>query len=303
MSAVVRPALVVRTTWAKKTNAYMALTKPRIIEQLLITTVPAMVLAQRGLPDLWLILATIVGGTLAAGGASAVNMWYDRDIDAVMKRTANRPLVQGTLTAREALIFGITLELVAALWLAEFVNPLSSVLAVSGALFYIFVYTIWLKRSSPANIVIGGAAGAVPVLVGWAAVVNRIDIAPMVMFAIIFFWTPPHFWALAFKYRSDYVSAKVPMLPAVASDRYTTLQIFAYTVLLWALSLLLTPLAQMGWFYGISAVVLGGIFTMLAVQLMRDHSEQRAMRLFHYSITYVTLLFSAVAVDQFVHFS
>ncbi len=296
------PLAVGASSLGAKIGGYVALTKPRIIEQLLITTVPAMIVAQRGMPDLWLVLATVIGGTLSAGGASAVNMWYDRDIDAVMQRTARRPLVTGLITPRAALTFAITLEVVSAVWLAVLVNPLSAALAVGGALFYVFVYTVWLKRSSPSNIVIGGAAGAVPVLVGWAAVTNRVDVAPLVMFAIIFFWTPPHFWALAFKYRADYAKVDVPMLPAVASIKYTAWQILAYTVLLWSLTLLLTPLAQMGWVYGITAVVLGAIFTGFALQLMRDHSEKTAMRLFHYSITYVTLLFASMAVDQFVHF-
>src|SRR3954469_16176889 len=197
--------------------AYVALTKPRIIELLLVTTVPAMIVAERGMPATWLVLATLVGGTLAAAGANATNMVIDRDIDKLMRRTSKRPLVTGEITPRNALIFAVALELGAAVWLALVVNPLSAALAVAATLFYVFVYTIWLKRTSVQNIVIGGAAGAVPVLVGWAAVTNRLAGAPFAMFAIIFMWTPPHFWALAIRYKNDYAAAEVPMLPVVAS--------------------------------------------------------------------------------------
>ncbi len=286
--------------FATKARGYMALTKPAIVELLLVTTVPAMFVAQRGLPNIWLMVATVVGGALTAAGASAFNMWYDRDIDAVMKRTEKRPLVQGVLTPQEALTFAIGIEVVGFLMLAVFVNMLSAVFALSGALFYAFVYTMWLKRKSPSNIVIGGAAGGFPVLVGWAAVANGVSLAPWVMFAIIFFWTPPHFWALAFKYRDDYSAAKVPMLPSVAPMSYTAFQITTYSVLLLALSLLLAPVAQLGEVYILAAVVLGVVFCGFAVKLQRNHSEHTAMTLFAYSITYVTLLFGAMVVDQFV---
>ncbi|HEY6426190.1 MAG TPA: heme o synthase, partial [Acidimicrobiales bacterium] len=213
------PALLgQRAGWSRSTvGAYVALTKPRIIELLLVTTVPTMVVAQRGLPPLWLIVATVAGGALAAGGANAINMVVDRDIDRLMNRTKNRPLVTGAMSARAALVFALTLEVLAfvELWLA--VNLLSAVLAISATLFYVFVYTLWLKRRSSQNIVIGGAAGAVPVLVGWAAVTDSLSWAPVVLFAIIFIWTPPHFWSLAVKYRDDYAAADVPMLPVVAS--------------------------------------------------------------------------------------
>lgn len=283
-----------------KAAAYLALTKPQIVEQLLITTVPAMFVAQRGLPGIWLMIATVLGGAFTAAGASAANMWYDRDIDAVMKRTSKRPLVTGALTAKQALIFALGLEVLGFLTLAMFVNMLAAVLAISGTLFYVFVYTMWLKRSSPSNIVIGGAAGGVPVLVGWAAVTNEISLAPLVMFAIIFFWTPPHFWALAFKYRDDYSRAQVPMLPSVATVSYTALQIVMYTVLLLALSLLLAPVAQLGVVYIATAILLGAVFLIMALRLQRDHSEKTAMRLFAFSITYVTLLFGSMVLDQFV---
>ena len=281
--------------------AFVALTKPRIIELLLVTTIPTMFVAARGVPSITLMLATLVGGTLAAGGANAINMYVDRDIDAVMHRTQNRPLVTGAVTPREALTFAIALEVAAFIQLTLMVNLLSAVLAVSATLFYVFVYTLWLKRTSTQNIVIGGAAGAVPVLVGWAAVRNSLSLAPLVLFAIIFVWTPPHFWALAIRYRDDYAAAKVPMLPAVASLARTARQIVFYTVALWACSLWFAEVGGMGLIYLLAAAGLGAAFTLKALQLQRDATAQRAMSLFHYSITYVTLLFGAMALDQVIH--
>jgi protoheme IX farnesyltransferase len=278
--------------------AYVALTKPRIIELLLVTTVPAMVVAERGMPPAGLILATLVGGTLAAAGANATNMVIDRDIDKLMRRTAKRPLVTGEISPRNALIFAVGLELAAAVELWLVVNLLSAALAVAATLFYVLVYTIWLKRTSTQNIVIGGAAGAVPVLVGWAAVTGELAIAPFVMFAIIFAWTPPHFWALAIRYRDDYAAAEVPMLPVVASFDATARRIVGYTVVLWAISLAFWPLGHMGSIYLAASVVLGAMFTWQAVQLARSHAPDHAMRLFKFSITYITLLFAAMAVDQ-----
>ena len=276
----------------------MALTKPRIIELLLVTTVPTMVVAQQGMPPLWLIAVTVLGGTFAAGGANAINMVVDRDIDAVMHRTRNRPLVTGVVQPTEALVFALALEVVAFALLWATVNLLSAVLAVAATAFYVFVYTLWLKRTSTSNIVIGGAAGAVPVLVGWAAVRDSLDWAPLVLFAVIFVWTPPHFWALAVKYREDYAAADVPMLPVVASLRTTATRIIAYTVLLWALTLVFAPVAEMGVLYTASAVVLGAVFLALAIRLFRTPTPAVAMRLFSWSITYVTLLFGAMAADQ-----
>jgi protoheme IX farnesyltransferase len=301
----VRPAAATRAVTgpprrAAKLGAYVALTKPRIIELLLVTTVPTMVVAARGLPKLPLILATLVGGTLAAGGANAINMVVDRDIDAVMHRTANRPLVTGALNPTEALTFAIVLEAVAFVELWSTVNALSAVLAVSATLFYVFVYTLWLKRTSSQNIVIGGAAGAVPVLVGWAAVRGSLGLAPLVLFAVIFVWTPPHFWALAIKYKDDYAAADVPMLPSVASFTRTVRQILAYTVLLWLTSLAFGVVGGMGPIYWTSAVVLGAVFVVMSVRLYLVRTTASAMQLFAYSITYVTLLFSAMAVDQLV---
>ena len=283
-------------------QAYVALTKPRIIELLLVTTVPTMVVAERGLPSAWLMAATVLGGTLAAGGANAINMVVDRDIDRLMQRTKGRPLVTGAVTPRAALTFAVSLEVLAFAFLASTVNLLAAVLAVSATFFYVFVYTLWLKRRSSQNIVIGGAAGAVPVLVGWAAVTGTLSLAPVVLFAIIFLWTPPHFWALAIRYREDYVAADVPMLPAVVSFARTARQIVVYTVLLWAASLLFAPVAGMGVLYVAAAVVLGGVFLHMAVKLARDATPALAMRLFGYSITYVTLLFGAMAADQLLPF-
>jgi protoheme IX farnesyltransferase len=279
-------------------GAYVALTKPRIIELLLVTTVPTMVVAARRVPSGGLVLATLVGGALAAGGANAVNMYVDRDIDRLMVRTRNRPLVTGAISPRAALTFAVVLELLAFAELWALVNLLSAVLAVSATLFYVFVYSLWLKRTSTQNIVIGGAAGAVPVLVGWAAVRDSLGMAPLVLFAIIFVWTPPHFWALAIRYRDDYRHADVPMMPTVVGFTRTARQIVVYTVLLWAASLVFYPVARMGDLYLVAAIVLGAIFLWQAVRLLRDRTPERAMRLFGYSISYLTLLFAAMAVDQ-----
>ena len=282
-------------------RGYVALTKPRIIELLLVTTLPTMIVARRGLPSGWLVLSTLVGGSLAAGGANAINMYADRDIDRLMERTRNRPLVTGVITPRAALTFAVALEVVAFVELWTLVNLLAAALAVSATLFYVFVYTLWLKRTSTNNIVIGGAAGAVPVLVGWAAVRDSLGLAPLVLFAIIFVWTPPHFWALAIRYREEYAAADVPMLPAVASFRTTIRRILAYTVALWVTSLVFAEVGGMGPVYVVAAVVLGALFVLHAVRLGLDGTYARAMRLFSYSISYVTLLFSAMAVDQLVH--
>jgi len=281
-----------------KAAAYLALTKPRIIELLLVTTVPTQIVAERGLPSLWLVVCTVLGGALAAGGAHAVNMYVDRDIDRIMERTQNRPLVTGEIEPRNALVFAVVLEVVAFFVLWATVNLLSAVLAVSACLFYVFVYTLWLKRTSSHNIVIGGAAGAVPVLIGWSSVTGSLGWAPVVLFAIIVIWTPPHFWALAIKYRDEYSAAEVPMLPAVVSLHTTAVRIIGYSVALWALTLLFSPVAGMGHLYLGAALVLGGVFLWMAVRLLRQPTSKDAMRLFGYSITYITLLFGAMAADQ-----
>ncbi|MGH9210577.1 MAG: heme o synthase [Acidimicrobiales bacterium] len=286
------------TSWRIRLGAYVALTKPRIIELLLVTTVPTMVVAERGLPSLWLITATVAGGTLAAGGANAINMYVDRDIDRIMERTRNRPIVAGLVSPRSALVFAIALEVVAFVFLWLTVNPLSAALAVAACLFYVFVYTLWLKRSSTHNIVVGGAAGAAPVLIGWSAVTNSLDWAPVVLFGVIFYWTPPHFWALAIRYREDYARVDVPMLPVVANLRTTAWRILLYTVLLVGLTVLFAPVAGMGGLYVTAALVLGAIFTYHAARLLRDGTPAVAMRVFSWSISYITLLFGAMAADQ-----
>ena len=289
-----------RRTPTSKFGGYIALTKPRIIELLLITTVPTMIMAQGGWPRTSLVLITLLGGTLAAGGANAINMVVDRDIDKLMPRTQGRPLVTGLLQPRQAMVFAIALEIAAFAVLWTWANFLSAVLALSATLFYVFVYTMWLKRTSTQNIVIGGAAGAVPVLVGWAAVQNNVTWTPVVLFVIMFLWTPPHFWALAIRYADDYRAANVPMLPAVATMEVTVRKMVMYTALMATSTLVLWPVAELGLVYGISAVVLGALFLWGTIDLGRNPTPQRSMRVFGYSITYVTLLFAAMTIDVFV---
>jgi heme o synthase len=285
-------------------GALVALTKPRIIELLLVTTLPTMLLAQRGLPPLRLVLVTLVGGTLAAGSANTINCYLDRDIDAVMKRTSRRPLVngQGTIRPWEALAWGIVLGAGATLLLGLMANWLAASLADTAILFYIVVYTLLLKRRSPANIVIGGAAGCFPVLVGWAAVTGTVRLPAVILFAVIFLWTPPHFWALAMKFRRDYAAANVPMLPVVASPVAVARKILWYSYAMVAATLALIPFA--GWIYGVLATALGAWFLAEAHGLdarvrtaeATAGSRPAPMRLFHLSIAYLTLLFAAVAV-------
>jgi heme o synthase len=292
--------LPARPSVARRVAGFVALTKPRIIELLLVTTLPAMIVAAHRWPGAGLVVATLAGGALAAGGANAINMVVDRDIDAVMHRTSGRPLVTGVVTPRAALVFAVTLELAAFAELWAAVNLLAAGLAVAATGFYVFVYTLWLKRSSRQNIVIGGAAGAVPALVGWAAVRGSLSLAPVLLFALIFVWTPPHFWALAVKYREDYQSVGVPMLPSVAPLAKVSRQIVVYSVLTLGVSLAFAAVAGMHLLYWSAAGVLGGVFVVLALRLQRQGTEARAMRLFGYSITYVTLLFGAMAVDQLI---
>jgi heme o synthase len=292
-------------TFGRTVLAYIALTKPRIIELLLVTTIPTMFVAKRGVPGLWLIASTLIGGILAAGGANAINMYVDRDIDALMDRTKGRPLVVGSMSPRAALTFAISIEVLAFAWLTWQVNLLSAVLAVSACLFYVFIYTLWLKRTSEKNIVIGGAAGAVPVLVGWSAVTNNLSWAPILLFFVIFVWTPPHTWALAVKYTDDYRAAGVPMMPVVATFEKMANQIVAYTVVMWLATLLFIPVGKMGAIYGVAAVVLGAIFLGYALRLRQvgmagEPTIKPAMRLFGWSITYVTILFGVMIVDQLV---
>ena len=280
-----------------KVGSYIALTKPRIVELLLVITIPTMVLAQRGWPSIWLMVWTFVGGWLAAAGANAINMYIDRDIDKLMERTKNRPLATGAIRPRNALVFAITLEVVAFVILLAGANLLAACLAMSATAFYVFVYSLWLKRSSKQNIVIGGAAGAVPVLVGWAAVTNSLGWAPVVLFVIIFLWTPPHFWALAIRHTEDYRAAGVPMLPVVASMKETIRSMIAYSVVLTVSTLVLVPVANLGLIYGITALVFGVAFVIGTIALGSNPTEARSMRLFSFSITYVSAIFLALTLD------
>jgi protoheme IX farnesyltransferase len=281
-------------------RAYVALTKPRIIELLLVTTIPTMFVAARGVPSPWLMIATTLGGTAAAGSANAINCWVDRDIDALMARTAHRPLVRSEVAPRNALIFGVVLGVVAFLWLAATVNLLSAALALAANLFYVLVYTMGLKRRTTQNIVIGGAAGCVPVLVGWAAVTGTVELPALLLFAIVFAWTPPHFWALALRYRRDYARAGVPMMPVVAGVAETARQILLYTILLVALTLMFGAVAQLGMLYLASALALGAGYIFAAVRLLRVPNAATAQAAFNYSITYIALLFAVMAVDAVV---
>ncbi len=284
--------------------AFVALTKPRIIELLLVSTVPTMVLAARGVPSLWLIAATVIGGTLSAGGANAVNMWVDRDIDAHMGRTRRRPLVTGEVTPTEAIVFAVAIEAVSFVWLWAFVNLLSAVLALAACCFYVFVYTLWLKRTTPNNVVIGGAAGAAPTLIGWSAVTGTVGWPAVLLFLVVFLWTPPHTWALAIRYRSDYAGVDVPMLPVVAGRRQTAWQMIVYAALTATASIALWPIGDLGWIYGLTAVVTGVLFTGGAVRLLFEADpevfDRRAIRYFGFSISYLTLIFLAVALDVLI---
>jgi heme o synthase len=284
-------------------RSLFALTKPRIIELLLVTTLPTMLLARRGLPSISLIAVTLVGGALAAGSANTINCYIDRDIDAVMRRTSRRPLVangggEAAIRPAEALVFGIVLGIAATLLLGLLANWLAAALAVAALLFYVFVYTLGLKRRTASNIVIGGAAGCFPVLVGWAAVTGKVAWPAVVLFGVIFFWTPPHFWALAMKFKDDYAAASVPMLPVVATPQVVARKIVIYSWIMVVTTLALVPYA--GWIYGACAVVLGGWF-LIEAHRMRGRVAAGAsaapMKLFHLSIGYLTLLFLAVAVS------
>ncbi len=288
--------------------SYVALTKPRIIELLLVTTLPAMVLAAGGLPKWWVVVATMVGGTFAAGSANALNCYVDRDIDALMRRTGHRPLARHDVSPRGALVFGLVLGIGSIALMAAATNALAAVLTAAAIAFYVVVYTMLLKRRTAQNIVWGGAAGCMPVLIGWAAVTGSLSWAALVLFAVVFFWTPPHFWALAIRYREDYARAGVPMLPVVASPRRVAGEIVAYSWLTVAASLVLWPLAT-GWLYGVLATVAGAALLIAAHRLYtrtaRSPLDPRtatksAMALFHLSNSYLAFLFVAVAVDVFV---
>ena len=289
-------------------GAYLGLTKPRIIELLLVTTVPTMFLAAGGFPPVGVMIATLVGGALAAGGANTLNSFIDRDIDAKMARTGHRPLVTGEVSPRAALVFGWVLSVLSVVWLAFTTNLLSAFLAAGAIAFYVLIYTMGLKRRTPQNIVWGGAAGCFPVLIGWAAVTGSLSWAPWVMFAIIFFWTPPHYWPLSLRFADDYEAAGVPMLPVVASMTRVGREIVVYSWVMVAVSLLLIPVAPMGWVYSVTAVTLGVLWLYEAHALMHrirvaangGPSDVKPMRLFHGSISYLALLFLAIGIDPFV---
>ena len=286
--------------------AYLGLTKPRIIELLLVTTVPAMFLAAGGVPSLEVVLTTMIGGCLAAASANAINCVLDRDIDERMRRTRRRPLPRHAVGPLGATVFGMILGLAATLWLGFFVNWLSAALALGANAFYIGVYTLWLKRRSPQNIVWGGIAGCFPPLIGWTAVTGSLGLTPFVMFLIVFFWTPPHTWALAMRYREDYAAANVPMLPVVRSAPAVARQILMYSMLTVLVSLALWPVANTGWLYPVVAVILGiallwqsGLLLARARRGLTDAALQ-PMRLFHWTNSYLALLFVAAAVDTLV---
>ena len=280
---------------------YINLIKPHVTVLLLGITVATMAIAKQSLPSLWLVLATLLGGTMAAGSANCLNCFIDRDIDQIMGRTQRRSLPSGKVQPRQALIFGIVLGIASFIVFTVFVNLLSAALSFGAILFYVFVYTLGLKRTTGQNIVIGGAAGAVPVLVGWAAVTNSITLPAIWLFAIIFYWTPPHFWALALLIEKDYEKAHVPMLPVLMGAKETRKQIFLYTLLLVAVTLILFVLPHMmGYFYLFGALVLGGVMIYMAARLMRDQSKERARTMFWYSNCYLAAIFAIMVIDRLV---
>ncbi|CAB4547878.1 MAG: protoheme IX farnesyltransferase [Actinobacteria bacterium] len=290
----------------RKTKAYFALTKPRVIELLLIATIPTMILAQRGIPDPWLVLATVFGGALSAGSANSFNCYIDRDIDKIMGRTKSRPLVTGELSAKEAYLFAWGLGVLSVVWLGLVVNPLAALLSLGAILFYVFVYTLLLKRRTPQNIVWGGAAGAMPVLIGWAAVTGEVSATAWVLFLIVFLWTPPHYWPLSLRYKTEYDAAGVPMLPVVRNNKTVGIQIVLYAWALVASTLLLIPVGQMGVLYTATAVLAGIFFVFESHRLNAEAAKgeiKNPMRLFHGSITYLALLFIAIALDPLFFFN
>ena len=295
-----RPRSIRRTI-----SAYVALTKPRVIELLLVTTAPVMILAAGGLPSIWLVLATLVGGALSAGSAGAFNMYIDRDIDRVMHRTQNRPLVTGEITDRAALVFAFTIGFISIAWLGLTTNWLAASLSLTAIVFYVVVYTLVLKRRTEQNIIWGGIAGCFPVLIGWTAVTGSLDWPPFILFLVVFLWTPPHYWPLSMKYRDDYAAAQVPML-AVMRDRATVgMQVVLYAWATVVASLLLIPIAPMGALYTAVALLSGGWFVIESHRLYRRAVrglEAAPMRVFHASITYLTLLFVAVGIDPLLAF-
>lgn len=303
VSVVTEPAA--RRSLGRTIRAYVALTKPRVLELLLVTTVPVMILAQGGMPSLWLVLATVVGGSLSAGSAAAFNMYLDRDIDAHMRRTENRPIVTGEVSPRGALVFAWVLAAASTVWLLATTNWLAAALSVVAIFFYVVIYTIILKRRTEQNIVWGGIAGCFPVLIGWAAVTGSLTWTPFILFLVVFLWTPPHYWPLSMKYKGDYQEADVPMLGATRDGLQVGLQVILYAWATVASSLLLVPVAEMGLVYTVSALVFGGWFIVESHVLYHraaSGEQIRPMRVFHASITYLTLLFLAIAVDPLLPF-
>jgi len=293
-------------SYRRKLAAYIALTKPRVIELLLITTVPVMILANREIPDFWLVLATLIGGALSAGSANSFNQVIDTDIDKIMGRTQKRPLVTGEITRTSAIVFATVIGVISVLWLGFLVNWLSAVLALAAELFYIFVYTLLLKRRTSQNIVWGGAAGAVPVLIGFSSVTNSLSWSAVILFLIIFIWTPPHYWPLSMKYREDYEAAGVPMLPVVKEPTVVGKQIVLYSYVMVAISLVLIPVAPMGWIY-LSVALLGGLWFIVEAHSLLNQAKKgeikNPMRLFHFSISYLTVLFIAIGLDPLFFFA
>ncbi|MCQ1986877.1 heme o synthase [Arthrobacter sp. zg-Y844] len=292
-------------TAGRKVRAYVALTKPRVIELLLVTTLPTMIFAEQGLPSLGLILVTMIGGALAAGSAGAFNCYIDRDMDKLMKRTKNRPLVTGEVSPREAMVFAWVLGIVAIALLWFGANPLTGLLGLGAILLYVVFYTLILKRRTTQNIVWGGAAGCMPVLIAWAAVTDKVEWPAIILFMIIFLWTPPHYWPLSMKYGEDYRNASVPMLGAVAGAKLVSVQVVLYAYATVACSLLLVPVGGAGWVYTIAALLSGGWFVAEAHKLhsraqREELNDKSAMKVFHLSISYLTILFLALAVDPFV---
>lgn len=288
-------------TWQQTISGYINLMKPHVTILLLGTTVATMAIARRGMPDLLLVLATLLGGAMAAGSANCINCYIDRDIDQVMTRTRRRSLPAGKVSPTQALIFGLALGVGSFVVFAAFVNVLSAWLALAAILFYVFIYTLWLKRSSTQNIVIGGAAGAVPVLIGWAAVTNSVSLAAIWLFAIVFYWTPPHFWALSLLIEKDYARANVPMLPVVMGERETKKQILLYSLMLLAVTLVLFAMGAMGYFYLIGVLLLGGILVYMAICLLLDNTRKWARTIFWYSNCYLALIFAIMVLDRVVH--
>jgi len=280
---------------------YVDLMKPHVTVLLLGTTAAAMAIAERGLPPVGLLLATLLGGAMAAGSANCINCYIDRDIDQIMGRTQRRSLPSGKVKPQQALTFGIVLAIGAFVILWLFVNFLSAALACSAIVFYVFVYTLGLKRTSAQNIVIGGAAGAVPVLVGWAAVTNTVTLPAIWLFALIFYWTPPHFWALSLLIQKDYEKAGVPMLPVVMGENETRKQIFLYSLMLLAVTLVLFAMRAMGYIYLVAAIVLGGILLYMAIRLLLDKTKSRAKTMFWYSNCYLAMIFAAMVIDRVIH--